>query len=77
MTSDEIEKMRKESEDYNKRGFGRWSWYMMIDTLSGGDILKHEAVCELNFIACLNKLSFIKEKSNEDKRREDIQKQNR
>lgn len=77
MTSEEVEKMRRESEDYNKRGFGRWSWYMMIDTLADGDILKHEAVCELNFIACLNKLSFIKEKDNEDKRRLEIQKQNR
>lgn len=77
MTSEEVEKMRRESEDYNKSGFGRWSWYMMIDTLADGDILKHEAVCELNFIACLNKLSFIKEKDNEDKRRLEIQKQNR
>ena len=77
MTSEEIDKMRRESEEYNKRGFGRWSWYMMIDTLADGDILKHEAVCELNFIACLNKLSFIKEKDNEDKRRLEIQKLNR
>lgn len=77
MTSEEIDKRRRESEEYNKRGFGRWSWYMMIDTLAGGDILKHEAVCELGFIQCLNKLSFLKEKEAEDKRREDIQKQNK
>jgi len=77
MTSEEIEKMRKETEEYNKRGFGRWSWYMMIDTLAGGDILKHEAVCELNFISCLNKLSFIREKQNEDNRRAELQKQKR
>ena len=47
----------------------------MIDTLAGGDILKHEAVTELNFISCLNKLAFLKEKAAEDKRREDTQKQ--
>lgn len=69
--------MNDENEKWNKTGFGRWSWYLMIDTLADGDILKHEAVTELNFIACLNKLSFMKEKANEDKRREDIQKQKR
>lgn len=58
-------------------GFGRWGWYMMIDRLAGGDILKHEDVTRLNFIQCLNKLAFLKEKDAEDKRREDIQKQNR
>lgn len=68
--------MTVEQEKYNN-GFGRWSWYMMIDSLAGGDILKHEGVTELNFIACLNKLAFMKEKANEDKRREDIQKQKR
>lgn len=69
--------MNDENEKWNKTGFGRWSWYLMIDTLADGDILKHEAVTELNFIACLNKLAFMKEKANEDKRREDIQKQKR
>ncbi len=33
--------MTVEQEKYNN-GFGRWSWYMMIDYLAGGDILKHE-----------------------------------
>lgn len=69
--------MREDTEKWNKTGFGRWSWYLMIDTLADGDILKHEAVTEINFIACLNKLAFMKEKAAEDKRREDIQKQNR
>lgn len=69
--------MNDENEKWNKTGFGRWSWYLMIDTLADGDILKHEAVTEINFIACLNKLAFMKEKANEDKRREDIQKQKR
>lgn len=64
--------MNKENEEYKTRGFGRWSWYMMIDSLAGGDILKHEGIVELNFIACLNKLSFMKERANEDKRREDL-----
>ena len=68
--------MTVEQEKYNN-GFGRWSWYMMIDYLAGGDILKHEGVTELNFIACLNKLAFMKEKANEDKRKENIQKQKR
>lgn len=67
--------MNDDNEKWNKTGFGRWSWYLMIDTLAEGDILKHEAVTEINFISCLNKLSFIKERAAEDKRREDIQKQ--
>lgn len=75
MTEEEINRMNIESVKYNKQGFGRWSWYLMIDTLAGGDILKHEAVTELNFISCLNKLAFLKEKAAEDKRREDTQKQ--
>ena len=67
--------MNKEQEQYSSTGFGRWSWYMMIDTLADGDILKHNDITRLNFIQCLNKLAFNKEKSAEDRRRDDIQKQ--
>ena len=60
--------MRNDNEDYNKRGFGRWSWFQMIDTLAEGDITKFDQVTDLNFILCLNKLSYNKEKAAEDKR---------
>jgi len=40
----------------------RWSWISMIDRLSDGDITKHEAIYEKNYIECLNLLSYWHEK---------------
>lgn len=74
MTSEEIDKMHKENEQYSKSGFGRWSWYMLIDNLANGDITKFEAVCDCNFIGCLNQLAFKKEQSAEFKRINEINK---
>lgn len=77
MTSEEIDKMHKENEQYSKSGFGRWSWFAMIERLAGKDITKFEDVVEQNFITCLNLLSFWKEEAAEMKRMEDINKQNK
>lgn len=77
MTTEEIDKMNKEKEEYKNRGFGRWSWFALIEKLAKGDITKFDEVCNQNFISCLNILSFWKEQSNEIKRIEDTQKQNK
>lgn len=49
----------------------------MIERLAGHDITKFDEVCDKNFISCLNLLSYWKEKDSEDKKREDILKQNK
>lgn len=40
----------------------RWGWISMIDRLSNGDITKHDAIYERNYIECLNLLSFYHER---------------
>lgn len=77
MTDEEIAKMNYENEQYAKSGFGRWSWFAMIEKLANKDITKFDEVCEQNFITCLNLLSFWKEQQQEIKRIEDTQKQNK
>lgn len=77
MSPEEIALMKKENEEYSTRGFGRWSWFAMIDKLSLGDITKHDQVCEQNFVSCLNLLSYWKERDAEQKRMEDNNKQNK
>lgn len=69
--------MNEETERFNKYGFGRWSWFALIERLAKGDITRFEEVCDQNFINCLNLLSYWKEKEVEDKKREDILKQNK
>jgi hypothetical protein len=66
--------MNEEKELYNKRGFGRWSWFAMYEKLANGDITKLNEVGEQNFITAINLLSYWKERSAEDKKREDITK---
>lgn len=67
--------MNKESQAYNKTGFGRWSWFALIEKLANKDITKFDEVTEQNFIMCLNLLSYWKEQANEVKRLEDQAKQ--
>jgi hypothetical protein len=40
----------------------RWGWISMMDRLSNGDITKHDAIYERNYIECLNILSYWHEK---------------
>jgi hypothetical protein len=40
----------------------RWGWVSMMDRLSNGDITKHDAIYERNYIECLNILSYWHEK---------------
>lgn len=75
MTQQEIDKMNAESEQYNKSGFGRWSWFALIEKLAKGDVTKFDEVTDQNFIMCLNLLSFWKEQASEIKRLEDQAKQ--
>lgn len=69
--------MKEESNHYNERGFGRWSWFALIEKLAKGDVTKFDEVCRQNFIMCLNLLSYWKEKEQEIKRLEDQQKQHK
>jgi hypothetical protein len=61
MTDEEIRLMREELKQQNE-GFGRWQWYGIIEKLAKGDITKFDEVCRQNFLACLNLLSYWKEK---------------
>lgn len=40
----------------------KWGWISMVDRLSNADITKHEEIYKLNYIQCLNLLSYWKEK---------------
>lgn len=40
----------------------KWGWISMVDRLSNNDITKHEQIYELNYIECLNVLSYWHEK---------------
>lgn len=71
MSQEEIAKMNFENEQYSKKGFGRWSWFAMIEKLANGDITKFDEVTDQNFITCLNLLSYWKERELELKRIED------
>jgi hypothetical protein len=36
----------------------KWGWMAFIDRLAGGDITKHEAIFDLNYIYCLNQMGY-------------------
>lgn len=40
----------------------RWGWLAMVDRLANGDITKHDAIYERNYIECLNLLSYWHER---------------
>lgn len=53
----------KSSDEMKYENFNRkWNWYGFIYRLAGGDILKMEAVTEINVIGAFNYLSFEKER---------------
>lgn len=68
MTPEEIEEYKKEKEKENKSGFGRWSWFAMIEKLAKGDITKFDEIYKMNYILALNLLSFWKERDREIER---------
>jgi hypothetical protein len=35
-----------------------WNWISMVDRLACGDITKHDAIYDKNYIECLNLLAF-------------------
>ena len=65
MTEEEIRKSNEDLEKYNTTGFGRWSWFSMIEKLANGDITKFEAVSNTNLILSLNLLLYWKERDKE------------
>ena len=71
MTEEEIALMKADMKK-EADGWGRWVWLGCIDKLAQGDITKFDAVCNQNFIACLNLLSYWLEK---EKRIERMQEQ--
>ena len=77
MSEEDIAKMNKEQDEYSKRGFGRWSWFALIEKLAKGDITRFDEVTEQNFIACLNLLSYWKEKDDLQREMEKINKNKR
>jgi len=40
----------------------RWGWLAMVDRLAKGDITKHEEIYEMNYIECLNLISYWTER---------------
>lgn len=62
--SEELSDIQDSGDNFNDK----WSWFSIIEKLANGDITKFGEVTETNYIACLNLLSYWKEK-------EDIQKE--
>ena len=60
----EDEETISSSQEMKHQSFNRkWNWYGFIYKLAGGNILKMEAVTEINIITAFNFLSYEKEKS--------------
>lgn len=78
MSKEEIEGYKKEQEQINNSGFGRWGWFAMLEKLAtwmGGSFDKAE---EMNYILALNLLSYWKEKEAEEARiKKEIMKKNK
>lgn len=51
----------------------KWNWISMVDRLSDGDITKHEEVYKINYIYCLNILSYWYERDEYNKQIERAQ----
>lgn len=62
MTEEEIRLMQEEMEQYNIYGFGRWSWFAIVEKLANGDITKFDAIYRQNIILALDLLSYWKER---------------
>lgn len=58
--------MEIEKKTEKESSFTRWDWFAIFEILSQGDITKFEAVGKMNFILCLNLLSYWKEKQEKD-----------
>ena len=41
----------------------RWGWYGAMDALSGGDVLKQDAISKSGLYQCLMKLDYEQDKS--------------
>lgn len=65
MTAEEIEEMKADMEEKKKNGFSRWSWFAMIEKLAQGDVTKFDSIYRVNFITCLNMLSYWAERDRE------------
>lgn len=68
MSKEEIEEYKKEKERELTQGFGRWSWFSMVEKLAQGDITKFDNIYKQNYILALNLLSFWKEKDKEEEK---------
>lgn len=68
MSEEEIEEYKKEKEQSINEGFGRWSWFAMLEKLAQGDITKFDEVSKMNFILALNLFSYWKERDKENER---------
>jgi hypothetical protein len=61
-TGDDEQGVEEEPQEEENTFGKKWKWYGMIDKLAMGDITKYDNIYKLNYILCLNKLSFEKEK---------------
>jgi hypothetical protein len=61
MTDEEIRLMQEELKAQQEES-SKWSWMGVIEKLANGDITKFEEVTKMEFILCLNWLSYWKYK---------------
>lgn len=74
MTEAEIIQMHKDQEKYNTTGFGRWSWFAMLEDLAKGDITKFAEIDRIPYLTCLSLLAYWKEKRKEEERLQKLSK---
>lgn len=72
MTEEEIRQMKEELKKQNQE-FGRWSWFAVLEKLAKGDVTKFDEVSNMNFILCLNLLSYWMERDKKIARMEEEQ----
>lgn len=50
----------EKNQEIIDREKSNWVWFQILDTLAHGDVLKYDAVTDLNLILCFNKLAYDK-----------------
>jgi hypothetical protein len=53
------------NDDYTPSGLARWGWFHILESISGNDITKHEAVLAQPITAIFTHLSYMRDFNSE------------